>query len=90
MQSSGPGSPSRTERSKTVEFKRDLSSPEGVLKSVVAFANTSGGVILLGVEDGTKKVKGVVNVLALEERLANLIADSISPILVESALATFP
>jgi predicted HTH transcriptional regulator len=43
---------------KTLEFKRDLFSPEGVLKAVVALANTSGGVIVLGVEDGTKKVKG--------------------------------
>lgn len=69
---------------KTLEFKRDLSSPEGVLKAIVAFANTSGGVIVLGVEDGTRKVKGVADVLAEEERLASLIADSISPKLVPS------
>ena len=31
--------------SKTFEFKRDLSSPEGALKSVVAFANTAGGTL---------------------------------------------
>jgi ATP-dependent DNA helicase RecG len=68
--------------SKTLEFKRDLSSPDGVLKAVVAFANTSGGVVVLGVEDGTKRVKDVPNILAEEERLANLIADSISPRLV--------
>ncbi len=69
---------------KTLEFKRDLSSPEGVLKAIVAFANTSGGVVLLGVEDGTKRVKGVRDVLAEEERLASMIADSISPKLVPS------
>jgi ATP-dependent DNA helicase RecG len=69
---------------KTLEFKRDLSSPEGVLKTIVAFANTSGGVILLGVEDRTRKVGGIGDVLAEEERLANLIADSISPKLVPS------
>jgi predicted HTH transcriptional regulator len=69
---------------KTLEFKRDLSSPQGVLKAIVAFANTSGGVLLLGVEDGTKKIKGVRDILAEEERLANLIADSISPKLVPS------
>jgi ATP-dependent DNA helicase RecG len=74
---------SRTE-GKTLEFKRDLSSPEGALKAIVAFANTSGGVLVLGVEDGTKKVKGMPNILAEEERLANLIADSISPRLVPS------
>jgi ATP-dependent DNA helicase RecG len=69
---------------KTLEFKRDLSSPEGVLKAIVAFANTSGGVMVLGVEDGTKRVKGVRDVLAEEERLASLIADSISPKLIPS------
>ena len=63
---------------KTLEFKRDLSSPDGALKAIVAFANTSGGVLLLGVEDGSKRVKGIPNILAEEERLANLIADSIS------------
>ena len=30
---------------KTLEFKRDLSSPDGVLKTIVAFANTSGRVV---------------------------------------------
>ncbi len=55
---------------KTLEFKRDLSSPDGVLKAIVAFANTSGGVLVLGVEDGTKRVKGFPNILAEEERLA--------------------
>jgi predicted HTH transcriptional regulator len=69
---------------KTLEFKRDLSSPEGVLKAIVAFANTSGGVIVIGVDDGTRKVRGVPDVLGEEERLANLIADSISPKLVPS------
>jgi predicted HTH transcriptional regulator len=69
---------------KTLEFKRDLSSPDGVLKAIVAFANTSGGVVVLGVEDVTKRVKGIPNILAEEERLANLIADSISPRLVPS------
>ena len=28
---------------KTLEFKRDLSSPKNLLKTLVAFANTAGG-----------------------------------------------
>jgi len=28
---------------KTLEFKRDLSSPKNMLKTLVAFANTAGG-----------------------------------------------
>ena len=38
---------------KTLEFKRDLSSPRGIVRTVVAFANTAGGVLLVGVEDKT-------------------------------------
>jgi predicted HTH transcriptional regulator len=69
---------------KTLEFKRDLSSPEGALRTIVAFANTSGGALLIGIEDGARGVKGVPDVLKEEERLANLIADNISPKLVPS------
>ena len=67
---------------KTLEFKRDLSSPTGFLRSVAAFANTAGGTVLVGVEDGTRHVVGVSNPLDLEERAANLISDAISPRLV--------
>lgn len=65
--------------SKTLEFKRDLSSPEGVLRTLVAFANTAGGTVLIGVEDATRHVRGVREPLDLEERLASLISDSILP-----------
>lgn len=64
---------------KTIEFKRDLSSTAGVLRTVVAFANTAGGTVLIGVEDGTRHVRGVADPLALEERLASLLSDGIVP-----------
>lgn len=64
---------------KTLEFKRDLSSPDGVLRTLVAFANTAGGKLLIGVEDGTRHVRGVTMPLDVEERLASLISDSIAP-----------
>jgi len=67
---------------KTLEYKRDLSSPEGLLKTLAAFANTAGGTVVIGVEDGSKHVRGVPNVLASEEKLANLVSDSIKPRLV--------
>ena len=68
--------------SKTLEFKRDLSSPDSVLRTIVAFANTAGGVLLLGVEDATRNVRGVAEPLTMEERLANLISDSVLPRLI--------
>lgn len=64
---------------KTLEFKRDLSSPGPIVKTVVAFANTAGGDLVIGVDDGTRDVVGVEDALADEERLANLIADRIAP-----------
>jgi predicted HTH transcriptional regulator len=64
---------------KTLEFKRDLSSPETALRSVVAFANTAGGTLLVGVEDGTRHVRGLADALAQEERMASLISDNIAP-----------
>ena len=67
---------------KTLEFKRDLSSPERILKCLVAFANTSGGTVVIGVEDGSKLVRGIPDVLAAEEKLANLVSDSIRPRLI--------
>jgi predicted HTH transcriptional regulator len=67
---------------KTLEFKRDLSSPDGILKTLVAFANTAGGTVVIGVEDRSKNVRGVPDALASEEKLASLISDSIRPRLV--------
>ena len=64
---------------KTLEFKRELSSPEGVLKTIVAFANTAGGILLVGVEDRTRHVCGVSQPLDVEERLVSLVSDSIVP-----------
>ena len=72
----------RRPEGKTLEFKRDLSSPDGVLKTLVAFANTAGGTLLIGVEDATRHVRGVNDPLDLEERLASLVSDSIIPRLI--------
>lgn len=69
----------RKPEGKTLEFKRDLSSPNPFLRSVVAFSNTSGGTVLIGVEDRTGDVRGISDPVTLEERVASLIADSISP-----------
>jgi ATP-dependent DNA helicase RecG len=66
-------------KGKTLEFKRDLSSPMGIVRTMVAFANTAGGTIILGVKDKEKHVCGVQEPLLLEEKLANLINDLITP-----------
>jgi predicted HTH transcriptional regulator len=67
---------------KTLEFKRDLSSSKNLLKTLVAFANTAGGKIIIGVDDKNRSPVGVTHPLDEEERLCSLIADTISPRLV--------
>ncbi len=63
---------------KQLEFKRDLSSPKPLMKTLVAFANTAGGQLIIGVDDdGT--VLGVDDPLDIEERLTSMIADAIHP-----------
>jgi predicted HTH transcriptional regulator len=64
---------------KTLEFKGELVSAEPFLKTVVAFANTAGGVVVFGVEDRTRRVLGVADPLALEGDLTNLVSDAIRP-----------
>lgn len=69
----------RQPEGKTLEYKRDLSAPTAALRTLVGFANAAGGQLIVGVEDGSRTIVGVSEPLALEERIANLVADSIEP-----------
>ena len=62
---------------KTLEFKENCRPVQKILQTVVAFANTAGGTLVLGVRDRTKEVVGLSDPLKEEERLANLFADNI-------------
>lgn len=62
--------------SESVEFKQELT--EGIYKEVIAFANTEGGVIYLGV-DNEGNVIGVDDVDQIYTRLTNGIRDAIVP-----------
>ncbi|MDA3788174.1 MAG: putative DNA binding domain-containing protein, partial [Desulfobacula sp.] len=66
---------------KTIEFKQDLSSSKSMMKALVAFANTAGGRLIIGVSDD-RQILGVEDPLSQEERLCSMIADSIVPRLV--------
>lgn len=71
---------SRGER-ETVEFKQEVSNDKSArfLKTVAAFANDRGGVIIFGVTDDTS-VKGIGGDVRREkERIANLIHDVVVP-----------
>jgi ATP-dependent DNA helicase RecG len=67
---------------KTLEFKENCRPLDRIVRTAVAFANTAGGTIVVGVKDKTKELVGLADPLADEERLANAFADSIRPLLV--------
>jgi len=64
----------------SVEFKEYGVKNDSLAKEMVAFANSQGGVILLGVTDsGT--ISGIPTDYGLEERIMNIARDSIIPAL---------
>lgn len=64
---------------KTLEYKGNSDSHHKILKTIVAFANTAGGTLIIGIKDKDRSIIGVQNPLLEEERLANLINDGIEP-----------
>ncbi len=64
---------------KILEFKENTASLESIVKTIIAFANTAGGTLVIGIRDKTKEIIGVKDVLKEEERIANAVSDSISP-----------
>lgn len=68
------------EEGKTLEFKENIKNLDGIIHTIIAFANTAGGKILIGIKDKTKGVVGLNDPVEEEMRLANAIADSIEPL----------
>ena len=62
--------------SKNIEYKVTLpTKSEKYMKSIVAFANTQGGKLIIGVDDKTHEVIGVNNDTLFEmmDRIANAV-----------------
>lgn len=68
------------EEGKTLEFKENSKSLDRIIHTIIAFANTAGGKVLIGVKDKTKEIVGLQDPVEEEMRLANAIADSIEPL----------
>ena len=73
----------RRHEDKTLEFKRDLSSPERVIITLVAFANSAGGIVVLGIEDGTRAVVGIDDPTQVGERLASLVGERLASLVAD-------
>jgi ATP-dependent DNA helicase RecG len=65
---------------KTVEFKQDASSLKPILKTIVAFSNTAGGILVIGRKDDGE-IMGITDPLLQEERLSSTIAENIVPLI---------
>ena len=68
--------------SKNVEYKAALpDKSEKYMKTVIAFANTQGGKLIIGVDDKTHRVVGVENdiLFQLMDGIANAVSDSCVP-----------
>lgn len=68
--------------SKTLDFKLDLSSKKGIVKDIIAFANTSGGRVIIGIDPKSLLPIGLEDPLGDEEKLAQMISDNIEPQLI--------
>lgn len=69
---------------KNIEFKREIPKRhEKLLKDVIAFSNSTGGKIFIGIEDKTNEVIGIgeKNPFRLTDDISNMIFDSCTPII---------
>ena len=68
--------------SKNIEYKVTLSDKsEKYMKTIVAFANTQGGKLIVGIDDKTHEIVGVENEILFQvmDGIANAISDSCVP-----------
>jgi len=66
--------------SKTLEFKEQLPTNNSIAKTVIAFANTSGGKLIIGVSD-SREIVGIQeeNIFEIKDKIISLIFDRCSP-----------
>jgi len=72
-----------TPENRRLEFKETLPESNQIAKSAIAFANSGGGKIIIGVQDSPRKVVGIDEdkLFEIEETIGNIIYDSCYPII---------
>jgi ATP-dependent DNA helicase RecG len=63
----------------TLEFKENITSEDKIISTLIAFSNTSGGRVIIGVQDKTRHIVGVKDPHKVTEALSNKIHDMIEP-----------
>ncbi|HIV16821.1 MAG TPA: ATP-binding protein, partial [Candidatus Alectryocaccobium stercorigallinarum] len=64
---------------KNIEFKREIPhNHEKLLKDIIAFSNSTGGKVILGIEDETGEVYGIgdQSIFKLSDSVSNMISDA--------------
>lgn len=66
-----------------VEFKQDIKNQDSFLQEIVAFANTEGGRIIIGIHDKTFQIIGLTKeqIDDIDTKIANITNDLIRPFL---------
>jgi len=66
--------------SKTLEFKESLPKNDSIAKTAIAFSNTSGGKLIIGVNDA-REIVGIddKNIYELQDKIASIIFDNCTP-----------
>lgn len=67
--------------SKVLEFKEFLPEGEKIAKTVIAFSNTSGGQLIIGVDDN-RNIKGIdpdIDIFELQDKIVSIIYDLCYP-----------
>ncbi len=66
--------------SKTLEFKENLPKNDSITRTVVAFSNTSGGKLIIGVND-KREITGISedNIFELKDKIISIIFESCYP-----------
>jgi len=66
---------------KNVEFKEDLPGSQAIAKTVIAFSNTAGGKLIIGVNDqgNVTGLKSDVDIFELQDQVASVIYDNCYP-----------
>lgn len=70
----------KLEESKTLELKREIPTNADIAKTAIAFCNTAGGKLIIGVSD-SREIIGVdeSKIPTMKEKIASIISDRCFP-----------
>ncbi len=65
---------------KNLEFKETLPKNESIAKTAIAFSNTGGGKLIIGVND-KREIVGIddTNIFEIQDKIASIVFDSCNP-----------